>query len=268
MFKRTIKRFTTLMLAVMMVISLIPLSAFEVAAASSVLSGTLGVEGVEAIPADAYGTWEAEGDTITGSVTGTNKSGSGCSATSAASKTTTLTIKNKKSGDAELSFSYLYTPNANKGTAKINGTEVTGDGTFSTVLASGASITVELYSGDVSGDKGAFTTQITLEGISLVMDTTPAVSFQKVDGGSYTVDGEAVTADTVKSKSSKEEYVLTATADSAHSFYGWYKDDGVLLSKDATYHAKFDSEATIYPHFRTADEPVLGVGERTFFDWQ
>ena len=152
MFKQVFKRFTSLMLAAVLLLSLIPSFALTVSAADTALSG-LSDENI-GLTTDKSDAWSATGTTITGSVKGTSGT---CSSSSSES---TLTITNNKTVPAILSFSYKITQNDNGGTIQIAGTSVTADGTYSEELASGASIKVYLKSA-----AGAYTTAVKLSGI-------------------------------------------------------------------------------------------------------
>ena len=87
-FKQVLQRFTSMLLALLMVMTLLPASLLTVYAADTSLSG-LADTGIGLTYSD--GTWSASGKTITGSVTG--KEG-GCG--SGSSSSGTLTITNNK----------------------------------------------------------------------------------------------------------------------------------------------------------------------------
>ena len=125
MIKVISKRFLSLFIILVMVISLIPASAFSVYGATALIG--LDIDGLE-LTYDA-GTWSAKQTEISGDATQ-----SGCSSIDA-----TLTIKNIKQASAKLSFGYEAT-----GTVKINGNTVQGKGAFDITLEPNNSVQINL----------------------------------------------------------------------------------------------------------------------------
>lgn len=179
--KQVFKRFLSLALAMLMVLTLLPAMTTT---AWAVTSGTVTGLADEHIGLSFSGTaeeaWSASGTQIVGSATGT---GGTCSDTHYNS---TLTITNNKTTKATLSFDYAIEQNS--GTIQVDGTEVTAGGKFSKELAPNASITVYIKSGSTSA-----ATKITMTSVALVSNATATVTFQPAENGSYTVDGKAIT---------------------------------------------------------------------------
>ena len=254
MFKQVFKRFTSLMLAAVLLLSLIPSFALTVSAADTALSG-LSDENI-GLTTDKSDAWSATGTTITGSVKGTSGT---CSSSSSES---TLTITNNKTVPAILSFSYKITQNDNGGTIQIAGTSVTADGTYSEELAAGASIKVYLKSA-----AGAYTTAVELSGISLIANVQATTTFQPAENGSYMVDGVEITEETTKTQQSTVAYALAATPAPGYKFIGWYSvTEEKYLSSDASATMYFDIDQTVTAVFTEEANPVFDVNGAKFTD--
>lgn len=107
MVKDVLKRFSTLALAALMVLTMLPVMAM--AADLSVTT----IDGLTASYTEGdYVSWSVSGNEITGDIHGN----SGCSSVTAASST--LTLKNSRAAAATLSFEYEVTLNG--GSVSIN----------------------------------------------------------------------------------------------------------------------------------------------------
>ena len=174
MVERISKRFLSLTLVAVMLLSLLPAFALPAFAATSGTLNGLSVDGIDAsYTGDANDAWSASGTTITGSVVAVK---GGCSTTNYNS---TLTITNNKPTAATLSFDYAVV--VNSGTVQVDGTAVSSDGSYSYTkeLAAGDSIKVYLKSG------GTTATKITMTNIALVSDVTATTTFQPLCGGGW-----------------------------------------------------------------------------------
>ena len=180
MIKRIRKRFTSLLLSAVMLLSFFaacPMPAY--AAVSGRLTGLSN----EYIIATYTGTddganssWSVtEGNSISGSVIGT---GGMCSDSH---YNTTLTITNNKPTAAILSFDYAIAQNS--GTIQVAGTNVTENGSYSANIGAGTSINIYIASGST---KNATTIDIT--NLNLIADVQATTTFQPAENGSYTVD--------------------------------------------------------------------------------
>ena len=254
MMRRISKRFLSLLLVAMMVLSFIPTITLTAFAADTALSG-LSDENI-GLTTDKSDAWSATGTTITGSVKGTSGT---CSSSSSES---TLTITNNKTVPAILSFSYKITQNDNSGTIQVAGTSVTADGTYSGELAAGASIKVYLKSA-----AGAYTTAVELSGISLIANVQATTTFQPAENGSYTVDGVEITEETTKTQQSTVAYSLAATPASGYKFIGWYSvTEEKYLSSDTSATMYFDIDQTVTAVFTEEANPVFDVSGARFTD--
>ncbi len=208
------------------------------------------------------GTWSGGGTAASGSVAGTDASGSGCNATAASTKKGTLTFTNNNNVKAKLTFSYNIT--ANNGSVTIGGETVTGSGVYETELAAGASVSIVIESGKGS----TLTTAIELTDINLeVLVSTVTTTFLPASNGSYTVDGNAITAQTSMEKASSEAYTLVATPAEGYAFLGWYSTAaGKYISKDTTLSINVEAETTIYPVFVDSRAALFQVGNEIYAD--
>ena len=253
MIKGAIKRMGSMLLALLLVLSMVPLSAMPVQAASSLSLADQDI----GVSCNDDGTWASlSGNSIKGSVTG--KDGGACSSDSSSS--TKLTITNKKDTSATLSFDYKF--ELNSGSAVIDGATCTSAGTFSKQLNPNESISIQLTSA-----KGATTTSITIENIFLYASGTYKVVFSPAEGGSYTVDGEAVSEKGLeKENESSYAYALVATAASNYRFLGWKDKNNTVLSTDASTTIHFDEDTTVTPWFVPEDTAVFSVDGSYYTD--
>ena len=255
MIQRISKRFLSLLLVAVMVLALVPAITLPAFAATSGTVTGLADENIGlSFSGDADNAWSATGTQIVGSATDT---GGTCGDTHHSS---TLTITNKKTTKATLSFDYAI--EQNNGTIKVDGTAVTAGGKFSKELASNASITVHIQSGNTSA-----ATKITMTNVALVSDVSATVTFQPAENGSYTVDGKAITEAYTNTQSSMTAYQVVATPADGYQFMGWYDvDSGKSISTDAKTALNFDSDRTITARFVSNDAALFETGGQRFAD--
>lgn len=208
MVKRIGRRFVSLLLTFVTVLTMLPAMTLPALAATS---GTLNLPDKSiglSYSGDADGAWTTNGTSITGAATSTV----GCSTTHYSS---TLTIKNEGSTTARLSFS--YTVEVNEGTILVDKTKVTANGTFTKELALGDTVEVKIKSGSTAA------TKITMTDVKLEAGATATVTFQPAENGSYTVDGKDITTEAyTNTQSSLTAYKVIATPADGYQFLGWY----------------------------------------------
>lgn len=104
--------------------------------------------------------------------------------------------------------------------------------------------------------------------IKLVEDVKPVtVTFLEPEaGGSYTVDGEAITSKTSKTASSNHVYELAAKAADGYVFAGWKNEKNEYYSTEESWRKAFSENVSIGPAFVSADSCQFGVGEQKFFN--
>ena len=249
--KQKFKRIGSMLLVLAMLLSLFPGITTKAYAA-----GTLNtIPGLTATWTDASkpkgsASWSASGTSITGTAKGYKIGIVGQSIT------TKLTLTNSSGSDATLSFAYTLD----------NGGSVSGisGGSYSNILANGESLTITLTS-----PKGADTCTLSITGLSLISTSAGDVTttFKPAVGGSYTVNGEEITAETTKIGAAGTEYTVTATADSGYMFFGWYNETtGKVMSHDTPYTFKASADMTLVPKFISSTTAVFGVGAAKFTD--
>ena len=250
MIKTIGKRFLSLLLSVLTVCALLPTTAYAAMTLTTAVKG-LGVSYTEG---DTI-TWSLEGGNIAGSV----KATTGCS-TAAAS--TTLTLTNQKTTEAILSFDYEVSIDGG-GKITVDGTDVTVGKSFQKTVAASGTVEIVLTSSAEANQ----VTKITLKNILLYDPTATAnVTFKPAsEGGSYTVDNEAITTDTTKQNTADHEYALKATPEAGYRFYGWLSD-GALVSSNAAAVMHFDVDQTITAMFVDNSLPTFAVEGKEFFD--
>lgn len=210
MIKRIGRRFVSLLLTFVTILTMLPAMTLPALAA---ISGTLNLTDKNiglSYSGEAENAWTVnDGTTITGSAQST----SGCSTTHYSS---TLTIKNEGSTTARLSFSYVIEQNS--GTIQVDRQEKTEGGNFSKELAPKNSIQVYIKSGSTTA-----ATRITMTDVKLEASATATVTFQPAENGSYTVNGKDITTEAYTStQSSLDAYKVVATPDKGYQFLGWY----------------------------------------------
>ena len=244
MIKVISKRFLSLFIILVMVISLIPASAFSVYGEGT-LTG-LDVDGLE-LTYDA-GTWSAEQTEISGDATR-----SGCDDINA-----TLTIKNVKTGSAKLIFNYEAT-----GTVKINGETAQVPGEFNNTLKPNGSVKINLVTNSECENS-----KITISDIKFYSENMEATTvFQPAENGFYTVDGASVTeGDVTITRNSNDAYKLIAKANEGYQFFGWYTSTGKCISTKEKEELNIDTDCTITARFASAKAAFFETGGKVFAD--
>lgn len=210
MVKRIGRRFVSLLLTFVTILTMLPAMTLPALAATS---GTLNLPDKSiglSYSGDADNAWTVnDGTTIIGSAQST----SGCSTTHYSS---TLTIKNEGSTTARLSFSYVIEQNS--GTIQVDRQEEKKGGNFSKELAPKNSIQVYIKSGSTTA-----ATKITMTDVKLEASATATVTFQPAENGSYTVNGKDITTEAyTNTQSSLTAYKVIATPADGYQFLGWY----------------------------------------------
>lgn len=254
MIQQILRRFLSLFLSAVLIVTLLPvISVPALAAVSGELQNLSNRDIHASYSGDDEGTWTADSNRITGSVKSTDD---GCGTSD---HDTTLTLTNNKDTAAILSFDYKVTLSG--GTIQVEGRSVTEDGSYEVTLVPGGSIKIYLKSGDASND-----TKIEITDLSLFSDTSATVTFQPAENGSYTVDGTPITEDTAYTDTSAKAYALTATPDSGYKFLDWYSDTAGSLGTSPSTSLNFDSDQTVTARFVPAATPVFRNGGRAFTD--
>lgn len=210
MVKRIGRRFVSLLLTFVTILTMLPAMTLPALAVNGTVTGLTDENIGLSYSGDKNDTWNVEnGTTIIGSA----QSASGCSTTHYSS---TLTIKNEGSTTARLSFS--YTVEVNEGTILVNNAKATTNGSFSKELTAGDTVEVKIKSGSTTA-----ATKITMTDVKLEASATATVTFQPAENGSYTVDGKDITTEAyTNTQSSLTAYKVIATPADGYQFLGWY----------------------------------------------
>lgn len=246
------RRIGALMLAIAMIVTMLPVMSMTALAAGnlSVSDPNIGLSWTDASSSSGKANWSANGTTITGTATG-YKMLSILNRTI----TTKLTIKNNYSDTRTLSFSYSLS-----GGGSVSG--ISGN-SHNAELAAGASLTITLTS-----PSGPSTCTLTISNIQLIGNSNVTTTFLPVEGGSYTVDGAAISAETSYEKEpTASSYTVKATPASGYSFFGWYDElGGSYLSYDASTTLLIASDAKVKPVFVSGTPAHFQVGTKRFYD--
>ena len=255
MVKRIGRRFVSLLLTFVTILTMLPAMTLPALAATSgnvtgLTDSNIGLS----FSGTADDAWSATGTTITGSVVSV---GGTCSDTSYDS---TLTITNKKSTTATLSFNYSIEQNS--GTIKVNDGDVTVKGSFTKELAAGGTVTVYIKSGSTSD-----ATKITMTNVALVSDVTATATFVPAENGTYTVNGKLITEEYSNMQSSTTPYQVVATQADGYQFLGWYNlTTGKCIATAATTALNIESDCTITAKFASKAAALFETGGQRFAD--
>lgn len=184
------------------------------------------------------------------------------------SSTLNIALKNEFESDAELSFDLSTGFGQANGSYKVEIDGVEQKEPYAFTVKGKHSVNVIISSNENSPGNDI--------GIKVTIDIT---KFQKIEKkmevtfvpgqhGSYTVDGNAITAETKKTKESTEAYALNATADAGYGFYGWKNlTTGDIESYDAVSTIYFSVDnSVVQPVFFPTGSAVFGVGSELFSD--
>lgn len=257
MVKRIGRRFVSLLLTFVTVLTMLPAMTLPALAAErGSVTGLSDTDIGLSYDGSKTDTWAALCTTITGTAQSEKDS---CD--NATSNSSTLTITNKKSTPATLSFDYTIT--ANGGTIQVNGMKCDKPGSFSKEIGAHEKVKVKVYieSGSTNAE-----TKITMTNVKLVADVSATVTFQPaVNGGSYTVDGEAITADRTKTQSSMTAYRVAATPNAGYQFMGWCDTtSGKCISVAPKTELSFDSGCTVTAKFASKELALFEANGQIF----
>lgn len=257
MVKRIGRRFVSLLLTFVTILTMLPAMTLPALAATSgdvagLADETIGLS----YRGDAENPWNASATGVIGKV----KTTPGGTCFDPTKYRSTLTITNKKTTKATLSFDYTVV--VSEGTILVDKTTTSTSGSFSKELAAGGTVEVEIESGSTDAD-----TQITITNISLVVDVSATVTFQPAENGSYTVDGKTITEVYTHTQSSMTAYQVKATPAEGYRFKGWYDvAGGKYISTDAKTALNFDSNRTITARFVSKELALFETGGQVFDD--
>lgn len=255
MVKRISRRFVSLLLTFVTILTMLPAMTLPALAATEGTVTGLADENIGlSFTGNADNAWTATGTTIAGAATST---GGTCSDTSYES---TLTITNKKSTTATLSFDYSIEQNSGK--FKVDGIEVSSGASFTKELAANESVKVYIKSGSTSA-----ATKITLTNVVLVSEVKATATFVPAENGTYTVDGKLITEEYSNMQNSMTAYQVVATPAEGYQFLGWYNEtEGKYINTAAKTALNIESNCTIKARFASKTAALFETGGQPFDD--
>lgn len=255
MIKRIGRRFVSLLLTFVTVLTMLPAMTLPALAATSGTVTGLADESIGlSFSGKAENAWSASGTQIVGSATST---GGSCGSTDYSS---TLTITNKKSTTATLSFDYSIEQNS--GTIQVDDTKVSSGGSFTKELAANESVKVYIESGSTSA-----ATKITLTNVVLVKNVNATATFVPAENGTYTVDGNLITEEYSNTQSSMTAYQVVATPADGYQFLGWYNvTEQKYINTSFKAALNIESDCTIRARFASKTAALFETGGQPFDD--
>lgn len=252
MVKRIGRRFVSLLLTFVTILTMLPAMTLPALAATNRdLTGLADPNIGLSFSGNTNEAWSE----LYGVVTGTAKATKSCGTWSA--KNSTLTITNNRSTPATLSFDYTISQKGSS-TIQVDGTSVTAKGKFSTDLDSKAKVTVSIKSGKKEGEYAT----INLSNFLLVQKTEATTTFLPAgENGSYTVDGNPITEANTNTQSSTTAYNVAATPAQGYQFMDWYdvkKEKSISTSAKTA--LNIESDCTITARFTTSGPALFEIG--------
>ena len=182
-----------------------------------------------------------------------------------------ITLKNTTTTAMTLSFSYSCS--LLNGTVLVDGISynaVNSTESFQKTLGENEQITISIETTpDANGQTGVQLSVADLQFEEYAVDAT--TTFLPAEHGSYTVDGNTVVASIEQTRSSKNPYSLSATADEGYVFTGWKSISTATKKKNYISFNNEDSvkvleDCSIQPVFVSKDSAQFGVGDSVFYD--
>lgn len=257
MVKRIGRRFVSLLLTFVTVLTMLPAMTLPALAAKNGTVAGLADENIGlSYSGDAENPWNATATGVIGKV----KTTPGGTCSDPTKYRSTLTITNRKTTKATLSFDYTVV--VSEGTILVDNTTTSTSGSFSKELGAGGTVEVEIESGSTSAD-----TMITMTNVKLVSDVNATATFVPAENGTYTVDGKLITEEYSNTQSSMTAYQVLATPAEGYRFKGWYDvASGKCISTDAKTALNFDSNRTITARFVSKELALFETGGQVFDD--
>lgn len=255
MVKRIGRRFVSLLLTFVTVLTMLPAMTLPALAAErGSVTGLSDTDIVLSYDGSKTDTWAALCTTITGTAQSEKDA---CD--KATSNSSTLTITNKKNTKATLSFDYDVTVNG--GTINVDkSNNVNAGGKFSKELKANESVKVYIKSGSTDA-----ATKITLTNVVLVSDVNATATFVPAENGTYTVDGKRITEEYSNTQSSMTAYRVAATPNAGYQFMGWCDTtSGKCISVAPKTELSFDSGCTVTAKFASKELALFEANGQIF----
>ena len=257
MIQRISKRFLSLLLVAVMVLALMPAISLPVFAAEEVTVTGLADKTI-GLKADRSDVWTANGTAITGSI----KSIAGGVCDPDTAQTSKLVITNTRDVSVSLMFTYTYDLQGDNAAVSISGeSDIVSGNKVNRTLGAGDSIEVSITSG--SSDNA---TSISITSIQFIEDKNITTTFVAAENGSYSVNGETITAEAQKTQSSLTGYQLVAIPNDGYQFVGWYnKTDDSYFTGGQAATVYIPTDCTVTAIFKPVGT-TFEAGENIFDD--
>ncbi len=230
------KRFLSLVLTFILVLSLIPASVIEVWADdlnTTVLDGKITVKTTDGTN---KGTAQVDNGTITiGAKANTNS----CTGSWTSAGTHEVTLTNETTSDITISFDYGVPSNG--GTLTIGGVAQSGAGTHTVKLAASGTLTLILESGNNNKNEST----VTLSNFQVIDSSAKTVVVKSGVNGTVKVNGTAITEDVNVTTDAVTGVGVEATAQSGYEFVAWVDADNNVLSSLASYTINPKTDLTV-----------------------
>ena len=251
MVKRIGRRFVSLLLTFVTILTMLPAMTLPAMAATKRdLTGLADPNIGLSFSGNTNEAWSE----LYGVVTGTAKATKSCGTWSA--RKSTLTITNNRSTPATLSFD--YTSSQKGSTIQVGKTSATAHGNFSMDLDPNEKVTVYIESGKNEGEYAT----INLSNFLLVQKTEATTTFLPAgENGSYAVDGNPITEAYTNTQSSMTAYQVVATPAQGYQFMDWYDvKNEKSISTSAKTALNIESDCTITARFTTSGPALFEIG--------
>lgn len=254
MIKRIGRRFVSLLLTFVTILTLLPAMTLPALAATSGTVIGLADEKIGlSFTGDVDDAWQIKNANVIGQA----KSSTG-DACNTITHNSTLTITNNKSTTATLSFDYTVT--ASGGTITVDNSKAAEKGSFKKKLKVHESVVVKITSGSTDNP-----TTITISNIKLIADVNATVTFLPAEHGSYTVDGKPFTEKSPNTQYAMIPYQVKATPNEGYQFRDWYNvTTGKTISKEESCALNVEENCEITARFVSANTATFLVGSETF----
>ena len=225
-------RFLAFMLAFALILSVIPIDVLAVATLDTTV-----LDGKVKVTADGVSGKGTAVDNNDGTITVTSQATANCSGgkySYTANDHTVLVTNN--TADETLMVEFAYSASG-LGTLTIDGTNMTATptGTYSKSLAAGESVTIVVTSPATGSGNSGNTATIVLSEFALKDTGAKNVTVVKTDGGTTSVNGTALSADSVTLSTDYATGVaVSATPASGYVFLAWVDGDYNVLSTQAS----------------------------------
>ncbi|MBQ7939135.1 MAG: hypothetical protein IJ281_02010 [Clostridia bacterium] len=238
------KRFLSLILSFVLVLSLVPVSTVHVHALSEEAIAALDGSGITIKSDNSSGSSSVQNGTYTFTaevVTST------CSGNSEGTNTVTITNPSTTT-DVSFSFSWSLTGN---GTLKINDVSQSAtSGNWTDGLGADSTITFVLTSGKADND----TVTLTLRGFALQSSDTRKVTVSPGVNGTVKVKGTAISAATEVETTFQEGVQVSATANTGYEFLAWQDATGKVIATTANATIQPSEDMTVSAVFAKSGE--------------